>query len=337
MALRSGEENMLFNRESIVKNRIFLAFFLFVLVFIVLPIVIEEAYIIHIIILCLMYSVVAGSWNLLIGYTGIFSFGHQAFFGIGAYVSAIISMRLGISPWLGLLIGGAVAACVGSVVAIPCLKLRAAPYVAIATLCMAEMCRIAAQNLISLTRGESGLWGIPEFPSIGVISFLGSRTPYYYLILGLFVLIFGIIYWVLKSPLSLALQAIRESQDAAESLGINITSIKILVFVISAFFAGVMGSFYAHYILILTPSSVFNMDFMVVIIAMTFIGGVGTFFGPIIGAFFLTISMELLRVIEDSYRLMFYGVLLVLVIIFLPKGLVNLRFRTKRISPSRIN
>lgn len=273
-----------------------------------------------------MFSVLAGSWNLVLGYTGIFTIGHQAFFGIGAYVSALIAMRLGISPWLGLLIGGAVAACAGAVVVIPCLKLRAAPYVAIATLCMAEMCRICAQNLVSLTRGEMGLWGIPEFPPIGVISFLGSRTPYYYLILGLFFLIFGIIYWVLKSPLGLALQAIRESQDAAESLGINITSIKMLVFVMSAFFAGVMGSFYAHYILILTPSSIISPVFMWEIIVMVFIGGVGTFFGPIIGAFFITISMELLRTIGDDYRLMAYGALLVLVMMFLPKGLASLRF-----------
>jgi len=314
-------------KKQEIINRAALIFCL--LIFIIFPIVIREPYLIHIIILCLMFSVLAGSWHLLIGYTGLFSYGHQAFFGIGAYVSALLAMRLGISPWLGLLIGGIVAACIGAVVAIPCLRLRAAPYIAIATLCMAEMCRIIASNLVSLTRGEMGLWGIPEFPAIGAISFLSDRTPYYYLILILFLLIFGIIYWILKMPLGLALQSIRESQDAAESLGVDVTRTKILVFVLSAFFTGVMGSFFAHYILILTPSSVLSPVFMVEIIAMTFVGGLGTFFGPIIGAFFITISMELLRAVGNDYRLMIYGAMLIVIMMFLPKGLVGLWKRNK--------
>lgn len=320
---------MLINSGAILKNRMFLVIFLLVLI--MLPVLTKEPYIIHIIILCLMFSVLAGSWNLLMGYTGIFSIGLQTSFGIGAYVSALLAMRLDISPWLGLFIGGAVASVIGAIFVIPCLKLRAAPYVAIATLCMAEMCRIFVQNSVDLTRGEMGLWGIPEFPPIGAISFLVSRIPYYYLILGLAILIFGIIYWLLNSSVGIALQAIRESQDAAESLGINITNIKILVFIMSSFFAGIMGSFYAHYILILTPTSVMSSVLMWEIIVIVFIGGVGTFYGPILGAFFITISMELLRTIGDEYRLISYGILLVLVIMFLPKGISSVDFLIKRI------
>jgi branched-chain amino acid transport system permease protein len=287
-----------------------------------LPVLVHDPYIIHILILCLMYACLAQSWNLLVGFTGIFTFGHQAFFGIGAYISAILALRLGISPWFGLVIGGFGASLVGLIVGMPCLRLRAAPYIAIGTLGLAEISRIVAQNLVNLTRGEMGLWGIPEFPPLGAISFLESRIPYYYLIFFLFLLITGLASWIAKSPLGLALASIRESQDAAESLGVNVPRVKLIIFTISSFVAGVIGSFYAHYILILTPSSVLGLPVMIEIAAMVLIGGSGTLMGPIVGAFLVIGMTEYLRLVGD-YRLMIYGAILVATMIYMPNGLTN--------------
>jgi len=312
-------------------------FFIATAILAILPIFVQDPYLLNVLIISLIFAVLTASWNLICGYAGIFTFGHQAFFGIGAYVSALLAMKAGISPWLGLILGGIVAAFLGFLIGLPCLRLRAAPYVAITTLAFSEIVRITCMNLVDLTRGELGLWGIPNFPDIsvpflGVISFAGGvRIPYYYLILIIFTIAMLTFYFLLKSHIGLAFGAVRDSQDAAESLGIYITYYKLLAFVTSAFFAGMVGSFYAHYILILTPTSVFPVGLMIEILAITLIGGVGTFLGPMTGAFLLTVGLEYLRFLGE-YRLMTYGILLVLVIIFMPQGLAKNIFRDKAIS-----
>jgi len=303
-------------------------------VLLVLPLFIEDPYIMNIVILSLLFGVLACSWNLICGYTGIFTFGHQAFFGLGAYVSALLSMKMNLSPWLGLPVGGIAAALVGLLIGLPCLRLRAAPYIAITTLAFAEIARIVCMNLVGLTRGEMGLWGIPAFPDLTLpggleISFSGGdRTGYYYVILIVFVISAALIGWLMRSYVGLAFRAIREEQDAAVSLGIDRTKYKLLAFIISSFFAGVAGSFYAHYILILTPSSVFSVGVMSEIIAVVLVGGLGTFWGPIIGAFSLTVLLEYLRAFGE-YRFMIYGAMLVATIMFMPKGVASKLFPEK--------
>jgi branched-chain amino acid transport system permease protein len=288
----------------------------------------------NIVILSLLSAVLACSWNLICGYTGIFTFGHQAFFGIGAYVSALLSMKLGLSPWLGLLVGGVAAGLIGLFIGLPCLRLRIAPYIAITTLAFSEIARIVCMNLVGLTRGELGLWGIPEFPDIPlwgdlVISFSGGdRTAYYYVILIIFFVSLGLIGWMLRSYIGLAFRAIRDEQDAALSLGIDTTRFKLLAFITSSFLAGVAGSFYAHYILILTPTSVFSVGLMTEVIAVTLVGGLGTFWGPVIGAFSLTVLLEYLREFGE-YRFMIYGAMLVATIMFMPKGVSSRLFPEK--------
>ncbi len=293
---------------------------------VVFPIITADPYILHLVILSLMFAVLSLSWNFICGYAGIFTFGHQGFFGIGAYLSALLAMKAGISPWLGLLIGGIVPACLSFLIGLPCLRLRAAPYIALTTLGFSEIARITCMNLVDLTRGELGLWGIPPLPDLHIgslaISFSGvSRIPYYYVMLIIFLATAIVLYQQIHSPTGLALKAIRESQDAAESLGVPITRYKLLAFIISSFFAGLVGAFYAHYIVILTPTSIFSVGIMVEIVAITLIGGLGTFSGPVIGAFILTIGLEYLRAFGE-YRFMIYGALLVIIILFMPKGLV---------------
>ena len=303
-------------------------------ILLVLPLFIEDPYIMNIVILSLLFGVLACSWNLICGYAGIFTFGHQAFFGIGAYISALLSMKMNLSPWLGLPAGGIAAAFVGFLIGLPCLRLRAAPYIAITTLAFAEISRIVCMNLVGLTRGEMGLWGIPAFPDLTLpggleISFSGGdRTGYYYVILLVFVVSAALIGWLMRSYVGLAFRAIREEQDAAISLGIDRTKYKLLSFIVSSFLAGVAGSFYAHYILILTPSSVFSVGVMSEIIAVVLVGGLGTFWGPIIGAFSLTVLLEYLRAFGE-YRFMIYGAMLVATIMFMPKGVASKLFPEK--------
>jgi len=298
----------------------------------VFPLAVRDPYWMHLMILSMMWAALATTWNLLLGYAGIFSMGQQAFFGLGAYVSALLAMKAGVSPWLGLWVGGAAAAAISLIIVAPTLRLRAAPYVAIATLAFAEVCRIVAQNLVNLTRGELGLNGIPGMPAIelgGLTINFDSRSHSYYLMLILFIAIMLMTYKLVRSPFGMALKSIRESPDAAQALGVDIPRAKILVFAISAAMAAVVGAFYAHYIQVLIPSSVLGLPLMVEIIVITLIGGRGTIIGPVIGAFALTIGLEYLRFLGD-YRMLLYGLLLVSLIILVPEGLV------KRILPRRL-
>lgn len=285
------------------------------LVMAILPLVYSDSYFIHVMILAMTMAILASSWNLMLGYTGIFSFGHQAFFGIGAYVSALLAMRIGLSPWLGMLVGGLTAAAVSPIIAVPCLRLRAAPYISIATLSFAEICRITAMNLVDVTRGELGLWGIPELFTGG------NRLPSYYTVLATLTVFLWVIDCIVRSPLGLALRSVRESQDAAEALGVNVAKTKILAFITSSFMAGLVGAFYAHYLVFLTPSSVFSVRVMVETATITLLGGLGTIAGPVMAALGTTLGLEYMRGLGE-YRLLLYGAGMVLLILFTPEGIV---------------
>lgn len=285
------------------------------LVLAILPLVYPDSYFIHIMILSMIMAALASSWNLLLGYAGIFSFGHQAFFGLGAYVSALLAIHIGLSPWLGMLVAGIVAAVVSLVIAVPCLRLRAVPYTAIATLSFAEICRITTMNLVDITRGELGLWGIP-----GLFTG-GNRVPYYYAMLAILTLVLLAMDGIVKSPLGLALRSVRESEDAAETLGVDVAQTKILAFAISSLMAGTVGAFYAHYLVILTPSSVLSVGVMVEIVTVTLLGGLGTLAGPVLAAFSIELGLEYMRWLGD-YRLLLYGAGMVLAILFMPEGVV---------------
>lgn len=336
MVKTSEETRSLYSLLQRLKFSSGLIFVMTATILAVFPIFVRDPYILHILILSLVFSVLAISWNFIVGYIGIFSLAHHAFFGIGAYVSALMAMRVGISPWFSLIIGGVIAAFLSIIIGLPCLRLRAAPYIAIATLAFAEISRLTCMNLGDLTRGERGLWGIPIFPNInlpwiGAISFTGGvRVSYYYVILVIFIITMVIFYFVLNSYIGLAFRSIRESQDAAESLGVNVTYYKLFAFMMGGFFAGIAGGFYAHYILILTPTSILGAEIMVDILMMTLVGGLGTFMGPMLGAFLVTLGLEYLRILQD-YRLITFGVLLVIIILFMPGGFGKNLFKEKEL------
>jgi len=296
------------------QNNIALCGLLALLAFLVaVPQITQNPYYLHVMILCMLFACMVSAWNLIAGYAGVFSFGFQAFFGVGAYTSSLLSIRLGMSPWVSMWIGAFAAMLLGVVVAIPSLKLKQLPYIAISTLCLGEIVRICAANFTGLTRGEMGLTGIPRF-------FTGaSRVPFYYLILLVFVLIILVVYKIVNSPMGMSLNAMKWSQDAAESLGVNVPGTKVKVFMIGSFIAGVVGAFYAHYIAVLTPGTVLGPELMILYIAMSLIGGIGTIVGPIFGAFFITIGLEFLRG-AGQFRMISYSILIILTIIFLRAG-----------------
>jgi branched-chain amino acid transport system permease protein len=300
-----------------------------ILVMIAVPMITRNSYLLHVLILTMVFGIFASAWNLVSGFAGLKTFGHHAFFGIGAYASALISIKAGLSPWLTIWIGALIAAGAGLFIGLPILRIKSMPHVAIVTLGFAEIVRIVISNLQSITRGELGLWGIRPFegftlPAIGKVSFTpADKVPYYYLILLLLIASTGVIAWLMRSRTGLAIIAMREAEDAAESLGVNLTRQKLLVFAISAFLVGVAGAFYGHYVSILTPSAAVGIDLMILVIAMTLVGGLGTFSGPLIGALILTGMVEWLRDI-GQYRLLVYGAMIILIVMFLPKGLTTL-------------
>ena len=297
-----------------------------------LPAVSSDPYIMHVMVLAMIFGIFASAWNLVTGFAGLKTFGHHAFFGLGAYGSALLAIHLGISPWVTIWLGGLIAAAAGLLIGTPILRIRSMPHVAIVTLGFAEIVRICVANLSGLTRGEMGLWGIPQFegftlPFFGKVSFTpADKVSFYYLALALTVLMLVVIIRLMRSKTGLAMLAMRDGEDAAESLGVNLTRMKLMVFGLSAFIVGIAGAFYAHYLSILTPASAVGVDLMISIIAMVLVGGLGTISGPLVGAVVLTLLIEVMRDLEN-YRLLGYGALIVVIVMFLPKGLVTLRER----------
>ena len=282
------------------------------LLFLVLPLFIKSPYVLHIVILCLLFSLYVGSWNILFGYMGVYCFGQQALFGIGAYTSALLVVKLGF-PILPAMFLGGIAACLSSlIVTLPTLKLKGA-YVALVTLSFAEVTRIICSNWIDLTRGQLGL-SVPTFFSGA------SRIGPYYIAFVLFFVSTMIFYRIIHSSFGAVTIAIRESQEAAESLGVDVVKYKFLAFVISSFFTGIAGTFYAHYIQILTPE-VMAMHNIVDVMVYGVFGGLGTLAGPVLGTFILKLLSEYTRFL-DLYRFLVFGLIIILSVLFIPGGIV---------------
>lgn len=296
-------------------------FIIFVLVG-VLPLVVNHDYYQHLMILVLLWVVIGSSWNLLAGYTGQVSFGHAAFFGIGAYTAGILHTKLDLSPWWGMVLGGPSAVILGLFIGYLCFRLRG-PYFALGTLATGEILRLVANNWVDFTEGMVGILIIQSF---------GSKLPYYYLAFGIAVLCLGTISLVMHSKLGYYFVSIREDQDAAESLGINTTRYKNISLAISAFFTGIAGGFYLNYMGFIDPSVVFSLhNISIQAILVGILGGVATLWGPTVGALVMVGIQELFRTaffglapkwVSQGHALAF-GLLVVLTILYLSNGLVG--------------
>ena len=307
-----------------------------------LPAVVEDRYFMHIVVMSGIYIILTLSWNLLAGYTGQLNLGHAAFYGIGAYTSSLVAMKLGLSPWLGLLAGGLVAGFFGFLLGFPALRLSG-PYLAITTIGFAEILRLVAINWVDLTRGSLGLSGIPLLTPIRIGSWTCKfyfEKNYYYVVLAAVLLTIFCMRRLTRSEFGLSLQALRDDEPGAQSIGVNTAGFKITVFTISAFFAGLAGALFAHFVRLVSPETM-ALHTTFDILTMTMIGGLGTIAGPILGAVTLSFVSEWLRYLQDmikmDVRLVVYGFMLILTILFMREGLVGvLRSLADRLkSPSR--
>jgi branched-chain amino acid transport system permease protein len=223
-----------------------------VLFMVVAAFTVQSPYVLSILILICFYAILSQSWDFLFGYAGITSFCHAAFIGIGAYTSALLALNYGLSPWLGMLAGGGFAALTSLLVGLSTLRIKIGAFLATTTIAFNEVVRIIIQDpLRGITRGVMGLTGIPRFPPIQIgpiqITFgIADKDSLLLVATAIFALVSLVLYKLSNSKTGLTLRAIREDQDAAEALGINITRHKVAAFAISAFIAGVAGGFYAH-------------------------------------------------------------------------------------------
>lgn len=305
----------------------------FSLVLLITPLFLRDPYVIHILTMSCIYAVLVSSWDVLAGYGGMFSFGHPVFFGLGGYVSALMAMRLGVSPWLGLVLGGGVASVIGLFIGLPVLRLRG-PYLAIVTLSFMIIFHQICKMWTSLTMGPTGLYGIPPLSNLGkLVAFDGvNRMPYYFVAALLLIASTYVKQKFASSSIGIHLVALREDDQAAAAVGVNATRCKLSAFVLTSFFAGLAGGLYAHYIHLLTPG-IFGFHLMVTIMTMNLLGGAGTVFGPVGGAFLLTFLSEYLREFGD-FRLLLYGLFIVLAISFMPQGILKdlwVRFKRRRL------
>jgi branched-chain amino acid transport system permease protein len=295
----------------------------FVAWLLILPFV-SNRFIIQIGIFFFIYGVMTVSWDLVAGYQGTFSFAHAAFFGIGAYTTALATIHLGISPWLGILLSVPSTFLFAIPISYPAIRLSG-PYTAMVTLAYSEILRRIVVNWASLTNGPVGLTGVPDlFPTLPGAA--GDVAQYYSAML-LFAVLGGAVYLTLRSRFGLVIQAIRDSNDAARGLGINVVRYKLAGFLFGSTLAGIAGAFYAHYVGFISPKSM-DLEIMIQFAAMVFVGGVGTFFGPIIGTGVLLGTGEFLREF-GAWRLFMWGALILIFVLFSPGGLIEILDRVR--------
>jgi branched-chain amino acid transport system permease protein len=314
------------------------------------PNFVQSPYALHIMILFFLSTIQGEAWNIIGGYTGQYSVGHAAYFGAGAYTTMILMQYRQIPPWYGMIAGIGIALVVSLIIGAICFRLRG-PYFVLASIAVAEIMRLAAMNLKELTNGAEGILitDIPVF-KIGdtVVTDFLTKVPFYYIGLTIALLTILATWLVQNSKLGYCFQAIREDQDAANSLGINLSIYKSSALAISAIFTSLAGSFYGVYIGFIDPPTVLALDISVQIVLICIIGGIGTIWGPVVGSLVLVPLSEALRsnliaqaifkaglASEESgvgtflkenlahAHALIYGILVVVVILFMPDGVLG--------------
>jgi len=284
-----------------------------------LPVVITSEYDIHIFVMVWIFSLLVIGFNFIFGYIGQLSLGHGAYFAIGAYASALATSKWGVPFWVGLPFAAVVSAIFGLVIGVIALRWRSHFFV-IATICFNMIIYIIILNWVSLTNGPVGIGGIPV-PSLGGMSF-STKVHFYYLVLIFVLAALWFTQKIVSSPIGRAFAAIRENEPLAESVGVSAYRFATLAFVISTAMAGMAGSFYAHYVTYISPE-VDEFSVMISILVMVVLGGKGTVLGPVIGAVIFTFLPEYLR-FAKALRLPIFGFILILGIVFLPRGIITL-------------
>ncbi len=299
--------------------KIRIALFAIILILVAtLPLYLKNQYFVRVATLCVMYSALALSLNLITGFMGQVSLGHAAFMGIGAYTSAILSDRFGWSFVPTMLCAVLIAAAFGILLGIPALKLSGS-YLAIVTLGFCEVVRLTELNWMSLTRGPMGMTGIKKPLVLGWQ--IKTNGDYYWLALILMLIIIFFVINISNSHVGRAIMSVREDEIAASAMGVNIRYYKVMTFTISAALCGMMGAFYAHYMRFIDPSA-FNFEQSTSILSMVILGGLGGVPGSILGAVILSILPEALRDLA-ALRMLIYGLIIAVMMIFRPQGILG--------------
>jgi branched-chain amino acid transport system permease protein len=296
------------------------------ILFILFPLVFQKPFPQHVMILVFMFGMMAVAWNIMGGYAGMFSFGQVAFFGIGAYTSSFLLITYHINPWLGLVVGGLIAALVAAVIGYPCSNLRG-HYFAIATIAFGEIVRTHFNNwkLVGAAEGMT----LPMLKeSFENFMFHSSKLPYYYIMLAFLIISLVVCYIVATSKMGYYFRAIKESHDVAKVLGINVVWYRLIAIMISAFLTAMAGTFYAQYVLYLDPESVLILPISIQIVLISMLGGAGSIMGPVIGAAILMPVSEITRVMlghkGTGIDMLIYGALITLISVYQPKGVWGL-------------
>ena len=298
---------------------------LLIAVLLAVPLWVEDPFTLRVLTVIAMYATLGSAWNVLGGYAGQVSIGHSIFFGLGAYTSTLLFLRLAWSPWLGLVAGMVVAAAVAVLIGFPCFLLRG-HYFVIATAVLAESVAVlfTAWEAVGSAMGLQ----LPILPSsLASFQFHASKAPYYYLSLAMLALALGTSAVIERSKLGYCLKALREDEAAAMSLAIDIRRYKLVAIAISAALTAMAGTFYAQFVLFVDPPSVLPLSLSVLIALIPILGGIGTLWGPVLGAAVLVPMSELSRAyFSGSGRnldLIVYGGLIMLISAWRPMGLLG--------------
>ena len=289
---------------------------LWLAVVLVIPVFVTNKYYMHIINTVLILSILTSGLNVLTGYCGQISIGHAAFYAIGAYTSAILTVKAGLSFWLAMPLAGVITGFLGYLVGKPTLKLSGS-YLAIASIGVGEIVRLVLINWTSLTGGAEGFKKIPAPMFFGTE--IKNDLQYYWLLVPIVILFLFVYNHLIHSETGRAFRAVNQEETAAEFMGINTSKMKVRAFVISCVFAGIAGSLNAHLNGYLSPYT-YNFTQSVSYLMMVLAGGMGVAWGPIVGVVILTFAKEAFRFFND-YQLVIYGVMLVVLIIFMPRGI----------------
>jgi branched-chain amino acid transport system permease protein len=296
------------------------------------PLFVKDVYVQNIMVLTLMYAALSQSWNILSGYCGQISLGHALYFGLGAYTTALLFTKFGVLPWFGMLGGGLISACIAMALGYPCFRLRG-HYFVIATIVIAEIALLLFQNwnwagaalgIDIPVRGDSWL----------KFQFTRSKLHYFYFALVLACVAWLVTWWLEDSKWGFWWRAVKDNPDAAESLGVVVFNSKMGAAAVSAFLTAVGGGFYAQFVSYIDPESVMGFQFSLLMALPAVVGGIGTLWGPVLGAVILIPLTELTRsFIGGSGRgvdLIVYGTLIVLISLARPEGLVGLFSRRRK-------
>jgi len=297
---------------------------LFFAVLLSMPLWITDGYVLQLVFRVVIFAVLGMAWNIVGGYAGQLSLGHVAYFGIGAYAMTLSTERIGWNPWLGVLVGAVLAILAALLIGSLTFRLRG-PYFALATIAAAEIIRVLVQNQDQLTHGAVGTNAplLFEAPSLDQKFFWGA-VP----LLGA---LFALSTWIHNSRFGYRLRAIRENENTAMAVGVNPAREKLLSLLPSAVFTALAGSMYASYFSFVGPDTVLTIEISVQAALIAMLGGAATIWGPILGSIVLTLTSEIFKTYFEHTHLVVYGALLIVVVIFLPGGVISLFEGRKRL------